>query len=129
MNSTKLQQINSQEDFEKIINGHLPSPTELIDELENFHSLLYDALGSDNLRCRLNKSDDVRKSENYKIFANKDKDSVCQGFAGYWNPEQSDGQISREVFMRLNRKTSMISFYRDCLASEVDYAIKRIRET
>ena len=87
-----------------------------------------DFLGSDNLEARLRRRDDIRKSDKFKAIVEDDKDSVCQSFSGYWDPEQSDNQIDRELFMSLNRKNSVISFRRDCLGSEVDYAIKRIRE-
>jgi len=52
---------------------------------------------------------------------------VYEDLHGYWIQDESEGQLSREVFMQLKRRTSMLRFLADCLENEVEYAISRIR--
>ncbi|GAG82029.1 unnamed protein product, partial [marine sediment metagenome] len=73
--------------------------------------------------------DDVRDDPAHQAAANEDASNwVYENLSGYWIPEQSQGQISREIYMQMKGKPSMIRFLADCLENEVNYAIKRIRD-
>lgn len=52
---------------------------------------------------------------------------VYEDLAAYWIPGSSNGALQRELYMRLKRRTGTITFWADCLANEVDYALSRIR--
>lgn len=47
---------------------------------------------------------------------------------GWWVSDKSNSLLSRDIFMQINRGSSMLRFLADCLASEVNYAISRIRQ-
>jgi hypothetical protein len=55
------------------------------------------------------------------------KDRVYAGLAGYWLPEGSEKQLHREIFMHLSQPEDMLQFPGINLASEVEYALSRIR--
>lgn len=83
----------------------------------------------DGLRQRNSSERDVRDHKAHVAGMSADSDDrTYEDLQGYWIPEQSGGQLHRELFMQLKRNTSMIRFLADCLASEVNYAISRIRE-
>lgn len=50
-----------------------------------------------------------------------------EDLAGYWIPEMSKGKLHRELFTQLVRANSIIRVLADCLASEINYVISRIR--
>lgn len=50
-----------------------------------------------------------------------------EDLAGYWIPEMSKKKLQRELFTQLIRSSSLIRVLADCLATEVDYVISRIR--
>lgn len=52
---------------------------------------------------------------------------VYEDLAGYWIPKMSKGKLQRELFMQLYRGSGMIRVLADCLASEVEYVISRLR--
>jgi hypothetical protein len=47
--------------------------------------------------------------------------------SGYWLPAQSGGLIERELFTQIVRANSVIRVLADCLASEVEYVISKLR--
>lgn len=72
---------------------------------------------------------DVRDDLVYQAASTADPSSrVIEDLHGYWIPEQSNGELQRELFMELKLRTRKMRFFADCLRSEVDYAIRRIRE-
>jgi hypothetical protein len=55
------------------------------------------------------------------------KDHVYAGLSGFWLPEGSKKQLHRQIFMTLNHEEEMVQFPGINLASEVEYAVSRIR--
>lgn len=72
---------------------------------------------------------DFRYDPAYAAGAKVDGDKrVIDGFGGWWLPEGSEGKLHRKMWMRLSRMEDMVQFPGNNLASEVEYAISRIRE-
>lgn len=72
---------------------------------------------------------DMRDDPAYVAGAKVDGDKrVVEGLSGWWLPEGSDGKLHRKMWMHLSRKEEMVQFPAHNLASEVEYAISRIRE-
>jgi hypothetical protein len=81
-----------------------------------------------NSRQRYTSVHDVRDDPARQGAANADGDNwVYEDLSGYWLPKVSRGELQRELFMQLIRSQCMIRFLADCLASEVAYAISRLR--
>lgn len=88
-----------------------------------------DVRTSHNSRQRTWNRSDVRDDPVYTAGEKVDgEDRVHESLSGYWLPETSGGQLHRKLFMHLSRREGMVRFSADCLASEVEYAISRIRE-
>lgn len=72
---------------------------------------------------------DVRDDPAYTAGTKVDGDKrVVEGLSGTWLPEGSDGRLHRKMWMHLSRREDMVQFPAHRLASEVEYAISRIRE-
>jgi hypothetical protein len=72
---------------------------------------------------------DVRDDPAYTAGTKVDGDRrVIEGLSGTWLPEGSGGKLHRKMYMHLSRKEDMVQFPANHLASEVEYAISRIRE-
>ncbi len=52
---------------------------------------------------------------------------VFEELSGYWVPGMSGGRIQRELFTQIVRANSVIRVLADCLASEVEYVISKLR--
>jgi hypothetical protein len=110
-------------DFPKIIEA-------LVSTRPRLFRLPYDKLiSADGLIQRNASQVDVRDHKIYELGVKEDgRDRVYEDLQGYWLPDQSEKQLRRELFMQLKRKEAMLRFLADCLPSEVNYAISRIRQ-
>lgn len=94
-----------------------------------FESRNIQLLTSYNSRTRISSRSDLTHDPVYKAGEKADGDNwVQEGLSGFWLPDASEGELHRRLFMQLSRREDMIRFDADCLASEVDYVIFRIRE-
>ncbi len=50
-----------------------------------------------------------------------------KNLTGEWKADKSDGNLTRDLFMRLYKYQSTINFQRDCISKELNYAIREIR--
>lgn len=73
---------------------------------------------------------DVRDAKEHKgaIATDENNEWLTEDFSGVWLAEQSDGQLKKNLFMRVYRKDSQIRVQRGCLKKELDYGISQIRE-
>ncbi len=53
---------------------------------------------------------------------------ITEDLCGYWIAGASNGQLQRDLFMRLSKRYGTVRFHRDCLSGEIDYAIRKIRD-
>jgi len=53
---------------------------------------------------------------------------LTEDISGYWLASHSQGQLKRDLFMRIYRRDSEIRVLRGCLKKELDYGISQIRE-
>lgn len=104
----------------------LVSPKSNIIRLVNDHKIT-GRNSSFRFSCKL--SLDIRKDPAYKAALQVDENNNTTDDAFfYWLPEHSNNLITREVPMKLDRKSNMIKFHTNCLETEVNYALSRIRE-
>lgn len=81
-----------------------------------------------NSRQRYSSRRDVRDDPARQAAASADlKNWVFENLDGYWLPDRSSRRLQRELFMALNRRQAMVRFLADCLATEVNYALSRIK--
>lgn len=56
------------------------------------------------------------------------KNWIYDDITGYWMAATSEGALPNDLFMRLSKVDSSLRFHRDCLGTELNYAITKIRE-
>jgi hypothetical protein len=75
-----------------------------------------------------NKSD-VRDLPEYEAAASK---GIAiwrsEDLTGYWLASQSNGELNRDLFMRISRRQAQIRVQRGCLEKELNYGIEQIRK-
>jgi hypothetical protein len=85
-------------------------------------------LTAQNTKQRNFSRSDVRDDPAYAAGAKVDGDKrVVESLSGWWLPDASGGKLHRKMWMHLSRKEDMVQFAANLLASEVEYAISRIR--
>lgn len=110
-------------DLEKASEGIVKARPKIFDP-RDFH-----VLTSHNSLLRLKNRSDVRDDPVFDASEKADEEGrVHEGVMGFWLPEASEGRLRRKLFMQLSRREDMIRFDAECLASEAEYAISRIRE-
>lgn len=70
------------------------------------------------------KEEDLR---DYPDHAQNTQNSTLSELQFYWKKDKSNGILNDDLFTSINYNTGMIKFYKDCLPSEVEYAISEIR--
>jgi hypothetical protein len=109
--------------FLKIVDGIVKAGTTVFDERHASE------ITARNTKQRTWARIDVRDDPAYVAGAKVDGDKrVVEGLSGWWLPEGSGGKLHRKMWMHLSRKEEMLQFPAHNLASEVEYAISRIRE-
>ena len=53
---------------------------------------------------------------------------LTEDLTGYWLAEHSDGELAKNLFMRISRRVSEVRVQRGCLEKELNYGLKQIRE-
>lgn len=110
-------------DLLKVAEGIVKAGTTIFEETNAFERT------ARNSRLRTWSRSDVRDDPAYTAGAKVDGDKrVIESLSGWWLPEGSDKKLQRKMFMHLSRKEDMVQFPGNNLASEVEYAISRIRE-
>lgn len=70
---------------------------------------------------------DVRHLTERNAAANTNINNwIPEDISGYWLAALSGGKLTKDFFMRISGRFNMISFSRNCLAKELDYAIGKI---
>jgi hypothetical protein len=72
--------------------------------------------------------DDVRKSPEHIAAQAAGQDWLTEDLTGYWLSNASNQELTRNLFMRISRRTSMIRVQRDCLEKELNYGLNQIRK-
>lgn len=108
-------------DLRKVSEGIVRSRPKIF-EPTDFH-----ALSGHHSRYRISSRSDVTDDPVFDASEKADRDRVHDGVSGFWLPEPSEGQLQRKLYMQLSVREDMIRFDAECLASEVEYAISRIR--
>lgn len=110
-------------DFLKVVDVIVKAGTTVFDERHSSE------LTARNTKQRNWARIDVRNDPAYAAGAKVDGDKrVVEGLSGWWLPEGSGGKLHRKMWMHLSRKEEMLQFPAHNLASEVEYAVSRIRE-
>jgi hypothetical protein len=110
-------------DLLKVAKGIVKAGTTIFEETDAYERTNY------NSKQRTWNRSDVRGDPAYVAGAKVDGDGrVIESLSGWWLPEGSNEKLHRKVWMHLSRKEDMVQFPGKNLASEVDYAISRIRE-
>lgn len=71
---------------------------------------------------------DVRDLPNYKGALAQGGAWRAEDLTGYWIAAASNGDLKKDLFMRISRKTAHIRVQRGCLEKELQYGITKIRE-
>ena len=107
----------------KVAEGIVKAGTTIFKEIDAYERT------ARNTRQRTWGQSDVRDDPAYAAGAKVDGDKrVVDSLSGWWLPEGSDKKLHRRMWMHLSRKEDMVQFPAHSLASEVEYAISRIRE-
>lgn len=109
-------------DLIKVTNGIVKARPQIFEPTD------FQKLTSSNSSYRIKNRSDVTADPVFDASEKAGgKEQVNEGVSGYWIPEPSEKQLQRKLFMQVSRKEDMIRFDAECLASEVEYAISRIR--
>lgn len=72
---------------------------------------------------------DIRNLPEYEAAAASSSDIwLTEDLTGYWLENESDGELTKDLFMRISQKSSQIRIQRGCLEKELNYGISQIRE-
>ena len=74
------------------------------------------------------KTKDVRNLPEYMAAAAKANGWLSEDLTGYWLAAKSNGELNRDLFMRISRKFSQIRVQRGCMEKELNYGIDQIRK-
>lgn len=74
------------------------------------------------------KKTDVRDLPNYKGALAEGGVWRADDLTGYWIASASDGELKKDLFMRISRKFAHIRVQRGCLEKELKYGITKIRQ-
>lgn len=71
---------------------------------------------------------DVRNLPEYEAAASNGTDMwLTEDLTGYWVASESNGDLKKDLFMRISRRYSQIRVQRGCLEKELNYGITKIR--
>lgn len=106
----------------KVSKGIIKAGTTVFEEIAAYERTAH------NTRQRSWGRSDVRDDPAYAAGAKVDGDKrAVDGLGGWWLPEGSSEKLHRKMWMNLSRKEDMVQFPAHNLASEVEYAVSRIR--
>lgn len=72
---------------------------------------------------------DIRDIPEYSAAAeNRINQWRAEDLTGYWLAANSEGSLTRDLFMRISRRQSYVRVQRGCLAKELAYGIEQIRK-
>lgn len=71
---------------------------------------------------------DVRDLPNYQGALAKGGEWRPEDLTGYWIASVSNGELKKDLFMRISRKFAHIRIQRGCLEKELNYGITKIRQ-